>query len=368
MEGGVHGVGQGAGVAGLELARRRRPRRAARGSRGAARGRARRRARAARDRRDRAAAGRGGWRRRRGRATGAVRATRPSIERGQRRVAGRAAGRCRRARAARAAAATRKRALGAEALHERRGRDTGLAGDVGQASGGAGPTAPTARKVASRSASSEWVRGRPAICESSFSITAMPDLSDRIALVTGASRGAGAAIAAVLGEAGATVYVTGPLLARGRADRGPARHRRGRRRRGRPPAAAPGSASSATTPTPAQVEALVARIGADHGRLDVLVNNAWGGYEAARRRDASPRRSGSSRCERRWDAMFGAGVWPTMLTSHRAAPLLAEGGAGRLHHRLGPAAPTSAARSTTRPRRASRASPSPWPTTCASAG
>ena len=37
----------------------------------------------------------------------------------------------------------------------------------------------------------------------------MPDLSDRIALVTGASRGAGAAIAAVLGEAGATVYVTG---------------------------------------------------------------------------------------------------------------------------------------------------------------
>src|SRR3989442_9775422 len=34
-------------------------------------------------------------------------------------------------------------------------------------------------------------------------------LHDRVALVTGASRGAGRAIAAVLGEHGATVYVTG---------------------------------------------------------------------------------------------------------------------------------------------------------------
>ena len=37
----------------------------------------------------------------------------------------------------------------------------------------------------------------------------MQTLSGKIAVVTGASRGAGRAIAAVLGEAGATVYVTG---------------------------------------------------------------------------------------------------------------------------------------------------------------
>ena len=37
----------------------------------------------------------------------------------------------------------------------------------------------------------------------------MSSLKDKVALVTGASRGAGRAIAAVLGEAGATVYVTG---------------------------------------------------------------------------------------------------------------------------------------------------------------
>jgi NAD(P)-dependent dehydrogenase (short-subunit alcohol dehydrogenase family) len=151
----------------------------------------------------------------------------------------------------------------------------------------------------------------------------MPDLSDRIALVTGASRGAGAAIAAVLGEAGATVYVTG----------------RSSRTGARPedlPGTVEDSAGEVTArggtgigvvcdhTDAAQVQALVARIGADHGRLDVLVNNAWGGYAAY---------DGASfvapfweqPLQQRWDAMFGAGVWPTMLTSARAAPLLAEG-------------------------------------------
>jgi NAD(P)-dependent dehydrogenase (short-subunit alcohol dehydrogenase family) len=152
----------------------------------------------------------------------------------------------------------------------------------------------------------------------------MPDLSDRIALVTGASRGAGAAIAAILGEGRATVYVTGRSS------------RSGTRTEGLPgtveDAADEVTARGGTgigvvcdQTDPAQVEALVARIGADHGRLDVLVNNAWGGYAAY---------DGASfvapfweqPLQQRWDAMFGAGVWPTMLTSARAAPLLAEGG------------------------------------------
>ena len=37
----------------------------------------------------------------------------------------------------------------------------------------------------------------------------MQTLQGKVAVVTGASRGAGRAVAAVLGEAGATVYVTG---------------------------------------------------------------------------------------------------------------------------------------------------------------
>jgi NAD(P)-dependent dehydrogenase (short-subunit alcohol dehydrogenase family) len=151
----------------------------------------------------------------------------------------------------------------------------------------------------------------------------MLDLSDRIALVTGASRGAGAAIAAVLGEAGATVYVTGRSS------------RAGARTDGMPgtveDAAAAVSARGGVGiavvcdhTDPAQVQELVARIGADHGRLDVLVNNAWGGYEQYDGASfAAP--FWEQPLQRRWDAMFRAGVWPTLLTSHRAAPLLADG-------------------------------------------
>jgi NAD(P)-dependent dehydrogenase (short-subunit alcohol dehydrogenase family) len=151
----------------------------------------------------------------------------------------------------------------------------------------------------------------------------MPDLSDRVALVTGASRGAGAAIAAVLGEAAATVYVTG------RSSRAGARTED-------MPGTVQDAAEAVTArggtgigvvcdhTDPAQVEALVARIEADHGRLDLLVNNAWGGYEQYDgARFAAP--FWEQPLQQRWDAMFGAGVWPTMLTSHRAAPLLGAG-------------------------------------------
>jgi NAD(P)-dependent dehydrogenase (short-subunit alcohol dehydrogenase family) len=151
----------------------------------------------------------------------------------------------------------------------------------------------------------------------------MPDLSDHIALVTGASRGAGAAIAAVLGEARATVYVTGRSSRAGaRTDDMPGTVE---------DAASAVSARGGTGigvvcdhTDPAQVQELVARIGADHGRLDVLVNNAWGGYEQYDGASfAAP--FWEQPLQRRWDAMFGAGVWPTLLTSHRAAPLLADG-------------------------------------------
>ena len=93
----------------------------------------------------------------------------------------------------------------------------------------------------------------------------------------------------------------------------------------------------------AQVEALMARIEADRGRLDVLVNNAWGGYEQYDGA-ASPPRSGSSR-----SAPLGAGCSApacgrTMLTSHRAAPLLRRGRARSPARSPGPRARTPAAR------------------------
>ncbi|MGE3140765.1 MAG: SDR family oxidoreductase [Thermoleophilia bacterium] len=101
-------------------------------------------------------------------------------------------------------------------------------------------------------------------------------LEGRVAVVAGATRGAGRGIAVELGAAGATVYCTG---------------RSGGGRRGdydRPEtieetAALVDAAGGRGVPVrvdhlvPDEVAALVARIDQDEGRLDVLVNDVWGG-------------------------------------------------------------------------------------------
>lgn len=101
-------------------------------------------------------------------------------------------------------------------------------------------------------------------------------LEGRVALVAGATRGAGRGIAVQLGAQGATVYVSG-------------RSTRGRRSEYDRPetieetadlvtaAGGRGIAVVADHLVPAEVEALVGRIDAEQGRLDVLVNDVWGG-------------------------------------------------------------------------------------------
>ncbi len=101
-------------------------------------------------------------------------------------------------------------------------------------------------------------------------------LQDKVALVAGATRGAGRGIAVELGAAGATVYVTG-------------RSTRARRSEYDRPETIEDTADLVTAaggngiavPTDhldrAQVEALVDRIADEQGRLDVLVNDIWGG-------------------------------------------------------------------------------------------
>jgi NAD(P)-dependent dehydrogenase (short-subunit alcohol dehydrogenase family) len=103
-----------------------------------------------------------------------------------------------------------------------------------------------------------------------------PNLRGRVALVAGATRGAGRGIAIALGEAGATVYCTG-------------RSSRGRRATpGRPEtieetaelvAAAGGRGIPVRVDhtKPAEVKRLVAAIKRSHNRLDILVNDVWGG-------------------------------------------------------------------------------------------
>ncbi len=100
-------------------------------------------------------------------------------------------------------------------------------------------------------------------------------LEGRIALVTGATRGGGRGIAVALGEAGATVYATGRSTRERRSEID------------RPEtieetaelvteAGGEGIAVPVDHLDPDQVRALVERIDAEHGRLDVLVNDIWG--------------------------------------------------------------------------------------------
>jgi NAD(P)-dependent dehydrogenase (short-subunit alcohol dehydrogenase family) len=83
-----------------------------------------------------------------------------------------------------------------------------------------------------------------------------------VAVVTGASRGAGAGIAHALGAHGCTVYVTGRTIdASGTADKVTA-------------AGGEGIAVQVDHGDDEQVAAFFDRVGGDHGRVDILVNNA----------------------------------------------------------------------------------------------
>ncbi|MFA5883748.1 MAG: SDR family oxidoreductase [Acidimicrobiia bacterium] len=106
-----------------------------------------------------------------------------------------------------------------------------------------------------------------------------PDkLRTKVAVVAGATRGAGRGIAAALGEAGATVYCTG------RSSRtGTLRSDYDRAETIEDTADLVTSLGGEGIAVPVDhldsglVAALAARIAADHGRIDVLVNDIWGG-------------------------------------------------------------------------------------------
>ena len=103
-------------------------------------------------------------------------------------------------------------------------------------------------------------------------------LRGRVAVVAGATRGAGRGIAAALGEAGATVVCTGRT-----SRRSTARYEYDRDETVEETAelvtelGGTGIAEVVDHLDPEQVGRLAGRIRADHGHVDVLVNDIWGG-------------------------------------------------------------------------------------------
>lgn len=127
------------------------------------------------------------------------------------------------------------------------------------------------------------------------------DLNGQVALVTGATRGIGAQIAAELVDLGATVYAG----ARDPADVGAADQR----------------TIELDVTDDAEIEAAVERIVAETGRLDVLVNNAGIGGPSERLHAAST--AGI-------DATLATNLrGPTVLTKH-ALPSLLDADGGRV--------------------------------------
>ncbi|MEE1928652.1 SDR family oxidoreductase [Streptomyces sp. TRM 70351] len=102
-------------------------------------------------------------------------------------------------------------------------------------------------------------------------------LAGRTALVAGATRGAGRAMAVELGRAGATVYATGRTTRERVSEVGRAGETIEETAELVTAAGGHGIAVPTDHLVPEQVRALVERIDAERGRLDVLVNDIWGG-------------------------------------------------------------------------------------------
>jgi dehydrogenase/reductase SDR family protein 1 len=150
----------------------------------------------------------------------------------------------------------------------------------------------------------------------------MKTLSGKIALVTGASRGVGKGIAMGLGEAGATVYITGRTVIPGHAPGGIAGtiHETAAevsRLGGK------GIAVQCDHRDDAQTRIVFEQIQTEQGRLDVLVNNVWGGYEHFYDGTEFWKESGFWTAPlSRWDAMFQSGVRAHFAASVIASPVM----------------------------------------------
>jgi NAD(P)-dependent dehydrogenase (short-subunit alcohol dehydrogenase family) len=149
----------------------------------------------------------------------------------------------------------------------------------------------------------------------------MQRLAGQVAVVTGATRGAGLGIARVLGEAGATVYVTGRSV------------------RGAPTVPEyPGGIEDAADEVTARgghgipvhcdhtdeqaVDGLFQQVQREQGRLDLLVCNAWSGYMPYPEHNDWFAQPFWEQSMDRWDGMFTGGLRAHLLTARYGLPLM----------------------------------------------
>jgi len=146
-----------------------------------------------------------------------------------------------------------------------------------------------------------------------------PPLKGKIAVVAGATRGAGRGIATMLGEAGATVYCTGRSV-RGKLASG----------RKRPETieetadlvtaqGGKGIAVRVDHTVEAQVVALFARVKREQGRLDILVNDVWGGDDLTQWGTPFWKLD-----MKKGKTLLQRAIWAHVLTSRHGVPIMVE--------------------------------------------
>jgi dehydrogenase/reductase SDR family member 1 len=152
----------------------------------------------------------------------------------------------------------------------------------------------------------------------------MANLKGKIAVVTGASRGIGKGIAIGLGAASTTVYVTGRTIQEG-ADIEKLGGTVFKTAEEVTAVGGKGIAVICDHRDDAQVEKLFQHVKEENGQLDILVNNAWGGYEQMMHDgEFTFFHSFWSQPFWRWDAMFQGGVRAAYVASAFAARMMVE--------------------------------------------
>lgn len=147
----------------------------------------------------------------------------------------------------------------------------------------------------------------------------MKSLSGKIAVVTGGSRGVGKGIALGLGEAGATVYVTGRTV-KDKTDAGKLGGTVFSTAEAVTDIGGKGIGIACDHTDDSQVEAAFQRIVKEGKKIDLLVNNAWAGYENMHEgRRFTYFKPFWEQPFWRWDAMFDAGVRAAYTASAFAA-------------------------------------------------